>query len=39
MTIIKLKETNGNQVRRLLEANGITIVQDTKQRFDIICPE
>ena len=39
MTITKLKETNGDQVRKLLESNGIIIAQDTKQHFNITCPE
>ena len=38
MTITKLKETNGDQVRKLLEANGVTGIKAVGKRFDICCP-
>jgi len=38
MVITKLKDTTGAQVRKLLEANGVSILKDTGKRFDIICP-
>lgn len=38
MTIKKLKETNGDQVRKLLEANGVTGIKAIGKRFDISCP-
>lgn len=38
MAITKLKETNGDQVRKLLEANGVTGVKAVGKRFDIRCP-
>ena len=38
MTITKLKETNGDQVRKLLEANGVTGIKAIGKRFDICCP-
>ena len=38
MAITKLKDTTGAQVRKLLEANGVSILKDTGKRFDIICP-
>jgi len=38
MTITKLKETNGEQVRKLLEASGITGIKAVGKRFDMCCP-
>lgn len=38
MTITKLKETNGDQVRKLLEANGVMGIKAIGKRFDICCP-
>ena len=38
MTITKLKETNGDQVRKLLEANGVTGIKVVGKRFDMCCP-
>lgn len=38
MTIIKLSETSGDQVRKLLESCGVNIRKETAGRFDIECP-
>ena len=38
MTITRLQDATGAQVRKLLEAIGVTILKDTGRRFDITCP-
>jgi len=39
MTINSLSQTNGIQVRQLLENCGVTIKKEISGRFEVICPE
>jgi hypothetical protein len=39
MTINSLSQTNGIQVRQLLENCGVTIKKEISDRFEVICPQ